>query len=101
MLREKGYGILGWHVDSCDWAYNATGTVSPGNATICGVQSQHRSRFVDHVVASLAKRKGGILLMHEVQPNTIVQLERIITRLKAAGMSFGGLDDREFEIYRQ
>lgn len=96
-LRAEGYKIVGWHIDSCDWGFNATGTVSTGNATICGVAAANRSQFVTHVVSSLKARRGGILLMHDVQPNTIRQLGPIVEALLAAGYQFGSLDDPEFQ----
>lgn len=96
-LRSENYKIVGWHVDSCDWGFNATGTVSSGNATICGVASANRSDFTSHVVSSLKARRGGILLMHDVQPNTIRKLPEIIDGLLASGYEFGSLDDPEFQ----
>lgn len=96
-LHERTHAIVGWHVDSCDWAFNRTGTVSVGDAKICGVKSENRSNFVRHVVDSLKGRRGGILLMHETQPNTIAQLETIIDELRKEGFTFTRLDDPEFK----
>ncbi len=97
LLHSRGYKIVGWHVDSCDWGFNKTGTVSETDAKICGVEPQFRSNFVGHVVASLEGRRGGILLMHEIQPHTIRQLETIIKDLIAAGFDFGTLDEEDFQ----
>jgi len=95
-IHGLGYKIVGWHVDSCDWGFNATGTVSSTNASICGVAAANRSNFVEHVVSSLKNRKGGVLLMHEIQPKTIRQLDSIITRMLDAGYTFGSLEEPEF-----
>jgi hypothetical protein len=37
--------------------------------------------------------------MHEIHPNTLKQLDSLITRLQADGYSFGKMDDAEFEKY--
>jgi peptidoglycan/xylan/chitin deacetylase (PgdA/CDA1 family) len=88
-VHRLGYKIVGWHVDSCDWAFNKTGSVDPARAKICEVQPQFMSNFQAHVVDRLHARKGGILLMHEIQPNTIRQLEDIVQTLIHDGFTFG------------
>ena len=97
LLRARGYRIVGWHVDSCDWAFNKTGTVTDRDAKICEVVPRNQSDFVGHVVDSLKARKGGILLMHEIQPNTLHQLEVILDRLAREGFTFGTLDEEGFQ----
>lgn len=91
--HELGYRIVGWHVDSCDWAFDKTGSVDPHEAKICGVDRANREHFVEHVVSALKARHGGILLMHEIHPNTLAQLETLIRRLQAEGFRFVALDD--------
>jgi len=88
-----GYRLVGWHVDSCDWAFDKTGSVDPHEARICGVDKANREHFVDHVVDALKARRGGILLMHEIHPHTLAQLETLIQRLQAEGFHFVALDD--------
>jgi peptidoglycan/xylan/chitin deacetylase (PgdA/CDA1 family) len=90
-LQALGYRIVGWHVDSCDWAFDKTGSVDAHEAKICGVDRSHREHFVDHVVAAVKARRGGIVLMHEIHPNTLAQLETLITRLRAEGFAFAPL----------
>ena len=53
----------------------------------------NREHFVDHVVDALKARRGGILLMHEIHPHTLAQLETLIQRLQAEGFHFVALDD--------
>jgi len=48
------------------------------------------------VVHALLDRRGGILLMHEIQPNTIRQLDQIMAKLVREGFSFGTLDEADF-----
>lgn len=95
-LRDVGYQVVGWHVDSCDWAFSRTGTVGSKEANICGVKPENRSNFVQHVVDSVKRRKGGILLMHEVHPNTIHQMEEILDELIKDGYTFGRLNEPGF-----
>lgn len=95
-IHGLGYKIVGWHVDSCDWGFNATGTVSNTNGTICGVAQANRSNYVEHVVSTIRKRNGGVVLMHEVQPNTLKQLDAIVAKLLDEGYSFGSLDEPDF-----
>ncbi|MEX8495983.1 polysaccharide deacetylase family protein [Sphaerotilus sp.] len=92
-IHQQGYHITGWHVDTCDWAFDRNGSVDTHEALSCGVLSQYRHDFVGHVVASLRARRGGIVLMHEIHPNTLRQLERLIQEMQADGFTFTSLDD--------
>ena len=96
-LQQLGYRIVGWHVDSCDWAFDKTGSIDPHEAKICGVDKANREHFVDHVVTALKARKGGIVLMHEIHPNTLAKLDTLIERLLAEGFKFAPLTDPAFE----
>ncbi|MDG0832175.1 polysaccharide deacetylase family protein [Roseateles saccharophilus] len=95
-LQQLGYRIVGWHVDSCDWAFDKTGSIDAHEAKICGVDKVNREHFVDHVVAAVKARKGGIVLMHEIHPNTLAKLEALIERLLAEGFRFAPLTDPGF-----
>ena len=97
LVRERGYRIVGWHIDSCDWAYDKTGTVDAKEALSCGVPLQYRSDYVGHVVAAARAHKGGIILMHEIHPNTLKQLEAVIVQLQAEGFVFGNVQDDDFQ----
>jgi len=96
-LQRLGYRVVGWHVDSCDWAFDKTGSIDAHEAKICGVDKANREHFVDHVVTALKARKGGIVLMHEIHPNTLAQLDVLIQRLLAEGFKFAPLTDPAFE----
>ena len=50
-----------------------------------------------HVVAAARARKGGIILMHEIHPNTLKKLEQVIVQLQAEGFVFGNVQDPEFQ----
>lgn len=96
-LQQLGYRIVGWHVDSCDWAFDKTGSIDAHEAKICGVDKADREHFVDHVVSAVKARKGGIVLMHEIHPHTLAQLDTLITRLRAEGFAFAPLTHPGFQ----
>ena len=96
LAHSLGYKIVGWHVDSCDWAFNKTGKVDFKTAGICGVKPENVARFQEHVVDSLKRRGGGILLMHDIQPNTIRQLDALLEKLVHGGFTFGKLSEKGF-----
>ena len=99
-LHDEGYGIVGWHVDSCDWAYDnkaRPGTVPLANARSCEVLPQNYSNFVGHVMQQVNKNHGGVILFHDVHRSTILQLETIVVALKNAGYQFRRIDDAVFK----
>ncbi len=96
LLHSLGYHIAGWHIDSCDWAFNRTGTVDSKDASLCNVRQEHVADYVSHVVASVKARNGGIVLMHENQPNMLHKLAEIIDQLKKLGFEFRAIDDPVF-----
>ncbi len=97
LLRSQGYKIVGWHIDSCDWAFDKTGSVDAKEAATCGVLPQYRSDFTGHVLSALHAHGGGILLMHEIHPHTLRHLEEIIRTALAEGYVFDTVDSPEFE----
>jgi len=97
LLRVHAYKIVGWHVDSCDWAFDRDGSVDDREALSCGVLAQNRRNFVEHVVSSVRAHGGGIVLLHEIHPNTLRQLDEIIVRLLHDGFSFADIHDAGFE----
>lgn len=96
-LQRLGYRIVGWHVDSCDWAFDKTGSIDAHEAKMCGVDKADREHFVDHVVNAVKARHGGIVLMHEIHPNTLAKLDTLIARLLAEGFRFAPLTDAAFQ----
>jgi peptidoglycan/xylan/chitin deacetylase (PgdA/CDA1 family) len=93
LLRAQGYRIVGWHVDSCDWAFDRSGKVALHEAVSCGVAAPNRSNFVGHVAAAVRERHGGIVLMHEIHPNTLAQLSEVIGAIRQQGFGFARVDD--------
>jgi hypothetical protein len=97
LLKTEGYKIVGWHVDSCDWAFDRHGSVNDKEALECGVLLPFKNDYVGHVLATIEAHRGGIVLMHETHPNTIAQLETIIKALIDRGFAFGALSDTAFQ----
>lgn len=93
LLHSRDYQIVGWHVDSCDWAFDRNGSVDAKEALSCGVLPQNTRDFVEHVLSSVRAHNGGIVLMHEIHPHTLRHLDEIITRLEKDGFSFISLTD--------
>lgn len=90
----KYEGSLGWHVDTCDWAYQATGTVTSEKALKnCEIKSENISSYQAHVMDQVRKNNGGIILMHETNDNTVSNLEAIIRTLLAEGYRFINMND--------
>lgn len=100
LVHRMGYrGIVGWHVDSCDWAFSKNGYVTRKQAEICAVSAANTASFVGHVVASIRNRGGGIVLLHEIHSRTVYSLEEIIVRLQRDGYKFTNLDDPRMASY--
>lgn len=66
-LRRRGVMVWSVDVDSNDWKR-------------IGAQ-----QMIDQTVARLVARRGGILLMHDVKPNTARMLPVLLAKLKARG----------------
>lgn len=96
-LKAHQYQIVGWHVDSCDWAFDHSGAVDAKEAALCGVLAQNRANFVGHIVSSVRAHDGGIVLLHEIHHHTMNQLETIIQALLKSGFGFAALDDPRFK----
>ena len=96
LAHELGYHIVGWHIDSCDWAFDHSGAVDPKEAAICGVLPQHRDDFVAHVLSAVRAHEGGIVLLHEIHPHTVRQLDAILRGLSEAGYTFTTLADPDY-----
>lgn len=95
-LTSLHYKIVGWHVNSCDWAFASNGRVNAAQAAGCGVLTHNQENFLGHVLDKTKERGGGIILMHDVFGNTIAQLEQLILKLKSAGYTFSDITDPDF-----
>ena len=95
-VHALGYRIVGWHVDSCDWAYDSPEGLSTHDALSCGVLLPYRKDMVGHVLSALRAHRGGIVLMHEIHRSTVDALETLVTKLQAEGYVFATPADGVF-----
>lgn len=93
-VREHGYKIVGWHIDSADWCF-ASGHGTCPASTFRYVDDQYRSNMAGFVLSQARANGGGILLFHDIHPNTVDHLESIITTLLDDGFTFVGVDDEQ------
>ena len=98
-LKQLNQKIVGWHIDSCDWAFDHKGSVDLKEAITCGVLPQNRKNYVEHVISSVKAHQGGIILMHEIHANTLKNLDEIIQRLIEDGYVFKSLSDQQFQRF--
>jgi peptidoglycan/xylan/chitin deacetylase (PgdA/CDA1 family) len=92
-LHERGFHIVGWHIDSCDWAFDGDDRVTAQEALSCGVLPAYRKDFLGHVLATVRAHRGGVVLMHETHRNTVHALEELVKKLKEDAFTFTTPDD--------
>jgi peptidoglycan/xylan/chitin deacetylase (PgdA/CDA1 family) len=95
LVREYGYRVTGWHIDSADWCYAAArggvGVCDPG--TFRWVPDQYRRSITAYVLSQARATGGGVLLLHDVHAYTVSVLDDVLTALEADGFTFVRLDD--------
>ena len=96
-VHALGYRIVGWHVDSCDWAFDGPQGLTPAEALSCGVLPAYRHDFLGHVVAGVRAHRGGLVLMHETHDIGVDNLDALVTRLEAEGYRFATPAAPEFQ----
>ena len=94
-VREYGYKITGWHIDTADWCFaSSTGGVgycSP--RTFRYVPDVYRADYIGYTVYQARELGGGVLLMHDIHRFTVGQLDGLLTTLERDGFRFVRLDD--------
>jgi peptidoglycan-N-acetylglucosamine deacetylase len=95
IVRNHGYAITGWHIDSADWCYSSgKGGVGHCDASVFKyVESQYRDDMVGYIVSQAKSVGGGVLLMHDIHKYTVSMLDEVLTQLEEEGFSFVALDD--------
>lgn len=89
-----GYNVVGWNIDTCDWAFANTGTVSDKSNKTCQAPASLRSDYAGYVNHVVAQTNGGVLLMHDIHMNTAKSLDRMMTMLEKQGYRFVDLADK-------
>lgn len=93
-VRERGYVIAGWHVDSADWCFSTHGGHCP-RSTFRHVPDALRDDMKAFVLEQVRAYDGGVVLFHDIHRYTADQLEAIIVALAEEGYTFTRLDDAE------
>ena len=87
-VHTLGYRIVGWHVDSCDWAFDGPKGLTAAEALSCSVLPAYRHDFLGHIVAGVRAHRGGVVLMHETHDISVDNLNALIVKLQAEGYRF-------------
>lgn len=93
-LNQNNYLQVGWQVDTCDYAYS-NGTISAGEASACEISQEHKNDLKGHVLKLIERKKGGIVLFHDIHASTVDIIEPLIIELKERGYQFVNLDDSD------
>jgi peptidoglycan/xylan/chitin deacetylase (PgdA/CDA1 family) len=70
ILKRRKMPVFQWNIDSQDW------------------KTREASTLYDHILQEIEKEKGGVLVMHETQEQTVLVLRPLIEELKARGYTF-------------
>jgi peptidoglycan/xylan/chitin deacetylase (PgdA/CDA1 family) len=93
-LKSQNSKIVGWHIDSCDWAYS-DGKITDKERRICGVAKGEENDFIGHALRMARVAKGGIVLMHDVHHLTANHLDELLSEFEKAGNHFVDLGDSQ------
>lgn len=91
--QDRGYIVTGWHIDSADWCYAASGGSVCRKSTFKHVPDDMRNDMKAYVMSQVRAKNGGILLFHDIHQSTADQLDGILTTLEAEGFTFVRMDD--------
>jgi peptidoglycan-N-acetylglucosamine deacetylase len=94
MLKSKGYKVVGWNVDTCDWGFNKDGVLPASSNKICNGVSATVNNAPEYLLQKVTSKGGGIILMHDVQKITASNLDWLMTQLEQQGFEFVLLDDK-------
>jgi peptidoglycan-N-acetylglucosamine deacetylase len=94
-VRDRGYTVTGWHVDSADWCFSTPPVGVCPETEFEHVDDDLRDDMVGFIMRQVDRRGGGIILFHDIHAYTASQLGGIIDRLQDEGYTFTSLDDAE------
>lgn len=93
-LKSHHYSVVGWHIDTCDWAY-ADGKITDKERRICAISRNEENDFIGHALRMAKIAKGGIVLMHDVHRLTANHLDHLLTEFEKSGHYFEDLGDSQ------
>jgi peptidoglycan/xylan/chitin deacetylase (PgdA/CDA1 family) len=91
-VRDRGYIVAGWHVDSADWCFAAGGGHCAAS-TFRHVPDPFRDDMAGFVMSQVRARQGGIVLFHDIHRSTADALEGLLAQLIDEGFYIVGIDD--------
>jgi len=96
MVRDRGYRVAGWHIDTADWCY-ATGTVGEcdPDEDYWRIPDEYTADMMSFTTEQLLRYDGGVVLLHDIHQFTADAVEDIILSAQAEGLVFTRLDDAD------
>ena len=74
-VKKAGFKHVGWDIDTNDW------------------DAKKRPTLLPTLLRDICREKGGVVLFHDVQKNTVEHLREWIKAVKKEGHTFGPLED--------
>ena len=74
-VKESGFKHVGWDIDTNDW------------------DAKKRAVILSSTLKQICSEKGGIILFHDIQKNTVDHLQSWIQAIKKEGHSIVGLEE--------
>lgn len=92
--EEYGLHVAGWHIDTADWCYAASGGTCSAD-DYWRVPAEYQSDMYEWTLDQLGRFDGGVFLYHDVHQFTADEVEAVIVTALAAGYSFTQLNDAD------
>ncbi len=91
---DLGLLVTGWHVDTVDWCYAATGaTGSCLQSDYWRIPREYEHDMLGFVEEQVARFDGGVILMHDIHAYTADHLSALIEMLLSQGYTIVPLSD--------
>ena len=95
VVREEfGLNVAGWHIDTADWCYAATGGTC-GSDDYWRIPMAYQSDMYGWTLDQLAAFDGGVFLYHDIHQYTADEVEDVIVTALSAGYTFTQLSDAD------
>jgi peptidoglycan/xylan/chitin deacetylase (PgdA/CDA1 family) len=95
LLKSRGYKVVGWNIDSCDWGFSKAGVLAADTNKNCSGMNVQVTEAHPYLLKQLTSRNGGIVLMHDVQKVTAENLDQLLTELENDSYEFVQINNAE------
>ena len=95
-VEDMGYIVTGWHIDTADWCFAKSSDGTCKQSTFRYVPDQYRGSLEGYTMSQVRAKDGGILLFHDIHPNTVKVLPGIIETLEDEGYVFVNVDNTTY-----